>query len=115
MTRQKRLNKKSILSQEKSSNTPIAITSNSYSPSSSPSTTIMDSLKQGLGFGMGSEIGRKGINTVINSVTEPPIQIPSTCEHLIDKYTECIKQNQYDTYCQNESDLLKECKKIHTK
>ena len=113
MTRQKRTNKKSILSQDNFSNKPMATSSNSYSPSSS--STIIDSLKQGFGFGMGSEIGRKGINTIINNVTEPSTPIPSACEHFIDKYTECMKHNKYDTYCQNESDLLNECKKINTK
>lgn len=91
--------------------------------------SLMDSVKQGIGFGIGTEIARRGVDTVINTVSTPTPQtnMNSTEHHNISKTTDtevqcskqqeelkkCMKISNYDDDCQSEYLSLYGCVKLH--
>lgn len=114
MTRQNRLNKSQNFSSFSKKSNPSS--SLSSSPFSSTTPSLMDSLKQGFGFGMGAELGRKGVDAMISGVTETSQPQTESCQELMDKFAECMRHNQYLTFCQNENEMYEKCKnKINKK
>ena len=88
-------------------------------------SSLMDSVKQGVGFGIGTEIARRGVDTVINTVSTstPQTTMNSTEHNLLSQTTDtevqcskqqeelkkCMKFSNYDDACQPEYLSLYEC------
>lgn len=86
-------------------------------------------IMQGMAFGAGSEVAHQAVRGVMGSDShsqqqqqpqqyqqqqQPQQQYQQNpCQLQVENFSECLQRNNDISYCQNFSDMLKQCKESH--
>ena len=79
------------------------------------SSSMIESLKHGFGFGVGSEIGRKGIDAITNTLTKQENAVDKNCNDIQEDYIQCIREYQMIHFCEEKYNAYENCKKQYMK
>ncbi len=83
---------------------------------------IGSTIVQGMAFGAGSEVAHQAVRSLMGGSShsqqqvdqqhqQAPQQYSNPCQMEITNFSSCLQTNDDVSYCQNYSDMLKQCKK----